>query len=92
MSRKTARKINYDDIKIGKRFGFERLISREDVAEFAKLTGDYSPLHTQEKYAGKTEFGGIIVHGLHLCALFSALLGMYCPGEKTSAWRKLLIS
>lgn len=74
--------LKYGDINIGDVFSFERKMDETLVNEFAKLTGDYNPLHTDEKYAKGTEFSGRIVHGMLAGSLFSALVGMLCPGER----------
>jgi acyl dehydratase len=49
--------------------------------EFAKLTGDYSPLHMEEEYARTTNFGHRICHGMLVGSFFSRLVGMYLPGK-----------
>lgn len=74
---------NFNDLKIGDSAFFERLVTKEDVEKFANLSGDYNPLHFDEKYAAKTKFKGPIVHGLFLGALVSRLIGMELPGQKT---------
>ena len=72
----------YDEIKVGEVFEFKRVISEKDIDNFAKLTGDFNPMHTDEKYASGTIFKGRIVHGMLAASLFSALLGMVCPGKR----------
>ena len=73
---------NYEDITIGDVHSFERVIDEEAVNRFAELTGDKNPLHMNEEYARKTEFGGRIAHGMLAGSLFSTLVGMFCPGER----------
>ncbi len=75
-------KLNYEDIKIGDVFSFDRMITEGDVAKFAELTGDRSLLHMDEGYASVAEFGGRIAHGMLLGSLFSTLVGMMIPGER----------
>ena len=48
--------LNYEDIKIGDQFSFEHFIDEDSVNKFASLTGDFNPLHINQKYAEKTEF------------------------------------
>lgn len=73
----------YEDIQIGEVFSFRRKIDDTLVEKFAELTHDYNPLHTEEDYARRSEFGGRIAQGMLLAGLFSALIGMYCPGESS---------
>ena len=58
------------------------MFSRDDVLAFAEVSGDFSPLHVDAEYAAQTEFGGCVVHGMLLAALFSQLVGMQVPGRR----------
>jgi acyl dehydratase len=40
-----------------------RTIGEGDIALFAGLTGDFTPIHTDAHYAANTPFGGRIAHG-----------------------------
>jgi acyl dehydratase len=40
-----------------------RTITEADIVQFAGLTADYNPLHTDEIFAAGTSFGGRIAHG-----------------------------
>jgi len=51
------------------------------VNDFAKLSGDYNPLHVNEEYARKTNFKKRVCHGMLLSSFFSRLIGMYLPGK-----------
>jgi 3-hydroxybutyryl-CoA dehydratase len=75
--------LSYDAILIGKIYSFERTITRQDVVAFSDLTGDRNPLHMDENFGRESEFGSNIVHGMLIGSLFSTLVGMYCPGEKS---------
>ena len=74
---------SYDEIREGSVFHFEKTITAEDVDNFAKLTGDINPLHMDESYAKSMKFKGRIAHGMLAGSLFSALVGMLCPGKKS---------
>lgn len=74
--------LRYEDIEVGALFSVERMFSRDDVLAFAEVSGDFSPLHVDDGYAAQTEFGGCVVHGMLLAALFSQLVGMRVPGRR----------
>jgi 3-hydroxybutyryl-CoA dehydratase len=64
-----------DDYTIGEKMTSPaRTITETDIVNFAGLTGDWHPLHTDLEYAAQTSFGGRITHGmLTLC------IGMALP-------------
>ncbi len=76
-----AAELTFQDIAPGQTFEVERVFTVEDVAAFATLSGDHSPLHVDPGYAAGTEFGGCVVHGILLASLFSQLVGMRIPGK-----------
>ncbi|MGH8259879.1 MAG: MaoC/PaaZ C-terminal domain-containing protein, partial [Steroidobacteraceae bacterium] len=41
-------------------------VGAEQSAAFARLSGDYNPLHLDPVAARRTSFGGTVVHGIHL--------------------------
>ena len=78
-----AVKNKYEDIKIADVYSFVRTISKFDVLRFASLSGDFNPLHVDEKFGKKSKFGTNVVHGMLTASLFSTLIGMYCPGKNS---------
>lgn len=70
-----------DDINPGLTKNFKIKVTESMTEEFAKLTGDYSPLHMEEEYARTTNFGHKICHGMLVGSFFSRLVGMYLPGK-----------
>ena len=78
-----AKILHYDEIKLGSKYSFSRTITSDDVLEYALLTGDQNPLHVNEKFAKKSQFGKNIVHGMLTASLFSTLIGMCCPGQNS---------
>src|SRR3972149_9020357 len=52
-----------DLVKVGERFTEEARFSKEEIAEFARLAGDFNPLHHDEEFARATRFQGIIACG-----------------------------
>lgn len=69
------------DISPGLTKNFKIKVTEAMTEEFARLTGDYSPLHMEEEYARKTDFGHRICHGMLVGSFFSRLVGMHLPGK-----------
>ena len=74
--------LSINDIKIGDSATFSRIFTEDDVNNFAELSGDFNPLHMEEKYAETTKFKHRIVHGMLVGSLCSTLVGMYLPGKR----------
>ena len=62
-------------VKVGDRAEFEKMVTAEDVARFAAVTGDSNPLHRDPEYAARTRFGQCIAHGMLSAGFISAALG-----------------
>lgn len=77
-----AKNLALADIRVGDMATFSRTWEESDVQLFAKVSGDFNPLHMDGEYAGTTKFKGRIVHGLLVASLCSTLVGMYLPGKK----------
>src|SRR5258708_1829909 len=52
----------------------------EDVAAFARISGDNTPVHLDEAYAKKTRFGRRIAQGIFSAGIISAVLANDLPG------------
>lgn len=50
-----------------------RTIAEADIVNFAGMTGDYNPVHTDEEFARKTLFGARILHGPAVLAIATGL-------------------
>lgn len=70
-----------DDLKVGQNESIRRTILAEDVAAFARLSGDYNALHIDDEFAARTEFAERVVHGFLHASLLSTLIGMRLPGR-----------
>ena len=58
-------KLYFEDYTLGERFvSPARTITEADIINFASLTGDWHPLHTDVEYAKSTPFGERIAHGM----------------------------
>jgi acyl dehydratase len=51
-----------------------RTVTAADVADFAALTGDHNPLHTDDEAARAAGFPGVVVHGFLGLALAVGLI------------------
>ena len=71
----------FDEIMVGVKTKFTVQINESIINEFARISGDHNPLHMDEQYAAKTQFGRRVCHGMLLASFFSRLVGMYMPGK-----------
>ena len=69
------------ELRVGQSARLVRTITAEDVADFARLSGDRNALHLDEEFAARTEFGQRVVHGFLHASLLSTLVGTRLPGR-----------
>ncbi|MBY6683140.1 MaoC family dehydratase N-terminal domain-containing protein [Rhodococcus sp. BP-316] len=63
-----------DDFEVGQSWTSPaRTIGEADLVNFAGISGDYNPLHTDEEFASQTQFGGRIFHGPGVFAIATGL-------------------
>jgi acyl dehydratase len=60
---------------VGHKVTFGKTITADDVALFAKVSGDNQPLHLDPSFAARTRFKKPIAHGMFSAGLISAALG-----------------
>lgn len=60
---------------------FEVNVTEADALQFAKLSGDWNPLHTDPAYAAGTSYRRTILHGAFSAGLLSRMAGMHIPGR-----------
>jgi len=51
-----------------------RTVTETDIVNFAGLTGDFNPVHTDETFASQTDFGERIAHGPMMIGMSFGLL------------------
>ena len=71
--------MTFDDLQHGDTIdGPEFAVSRESIRLFCDASLDYNPLHLDDDYMknsfGKTNFGGIIMHGMNNFGLVTRML------------------
>jgi acyl dehydratase len=65
----------FEDMAVGQAYTSpRRTISETDIVQFAGLTGDYNPLHTDDIFAATSGFGQRIAHGPMLVGMAFGLL------------------
>ncbi len=74
-------------IRLGDKATTVRTFTRDDLEEYASLTGDHNPLMLDPVWARKAGFRDCIVPGPLLSGMFSYLLGTELPGRGTN-WMK----
>ena len=52
----------------------QRTITQEQIERYARASGDYNPIHIDEDFAAKSQFGGRIAHGMLIAASISEMM------------------
>ena len=68
---------------IGERATRSLTLTEEHVQAFAKMSGDYNPLHFDSAFVAKTKFKKLVVQGGLTTGLLHALVAMDMPGPGT---------
>src|SRR3712207_4403666 len=67
----------YEDLSEGQTFtGPARTVTETDLVNFAMLSGDWNPIHTDEEFAKSTYYGKRVVHGLFGLCMMTGLLDL----------------
>ncbi len=70
----------FDDLAEGMTGEFTKILSDDDIRNFAQASGDTNPIHLDDDYAKNTIFGERIAHGMLTAGVISAALGTVLPG------------
>jgi acyl dehydratase len=71
------------NIRVGQKACRRLTFSARDVEAYARITGDRNPLHFDEKFAARTKFGRLVVHGGLTAGILNALVAEDLPGPGT---------
>jgi acyl dehydratase len=64
----------FEDFQVGQRFTTPaRTVTEADIANFAGVSGDFNPIHTDAEFARSTPFGERIAHGLLVLSMLTGL-------------------
>ena len=75
--------LTFDELRIGAQASLSRVVSEQDIASFAAVSGDTNPTHLDPDFAIQERFGGVVAHGMLSGALISTVLGTRLPGPGT---------
>jgi 3-hydroxybutyryl-CoA dehydratase len=65
----------FDELEVGMGYRSQsHLVTAEDVAGFADLTGDHHPQHVDPEYAARGPFGALAAHGMFVVSLALGLM------------------
>lgn len=80
MTLSSTQTLYFEDLTLGMRESYRKIVKASDVVGFAEISGDRNPIHLSEHFAAQTPFGGRIAHGLYTASLISAVIGTRLPG------------
>jgi phosphate acetyltransferase len=83
MDEPILRNRTFDELRVGDTASLTRIVGRDDIDLFAKVSGDVNPAHLDATFAATDLFGHIVAHGMWTGALVSAVLGTKLPGPGT---------
>ena len=72
--------MRFEDLTIGQSYEMKRIFTQQEVMDFAKLSYDTNPIHTDVEFAKTTQFGKLIIPGFLTGSMFSAIIGTKFPG------------
>lgn len=64
----------FQEIKEGDIRTFSKTITEQDLEVFARVTGDFNPIHIDDNFAKRTIFKGRVAHGVLIAGLISAAI------------------
>lgn len=66
--------LTFDQFNIGDKFESQaRTVTEADIVNFAGLSGDFNPLHTDASFASSTPFGERIAHGMLVASIATGM-------------------
>jgi acyl dehydratase len=84
----TARELTLSELTEGAKANVGFTVSDQQMRQFAELSGDFNPLHTDPRFAERKGHPGPVVYGALLIAKIAQRIGMELPG-RDSTWASL---
>ena len=75
--------MRFDEIAVGQEAELSKTVTDADVMAFARVTGDFNPVHVDEIAAARSRFGGRIAHGMLSAGFISAAIAGKLPGPSS---------
>lgn len=70
----------FEDLSLDMSASYTRVISDQDIQNFAEVSGDHNPVHLDEAFAATTQFKKRIAHGMLSASFVSTIIGTKLPG------------
>jgi acyl dehydratase len=77
-------------IRVGESFQSELRYTREQIEQFARLSGDNNPLHFDRLAAERAHFGEVIASGQHTASHMMGLVASYFSRQGDGVPREML--
>jgi acyl dehydratase len=88
-ARKLGVELYFDDLEVGRQWTSDGCtVSTSDIRNFADLSGDHNPIHTDPEFARSTPFRGCIAHG-HLGLSIASGLMVGAPPTRALAFLEI---
>lgn len=75
-----------EELASGMEERFSVTITEEMLQKFREVSGDVNPLHTDAGFARAKGYPGRVAYGMLTASFYSALAGVYLPGEHCRLW------
>ena len=82
MKTQEARSLSIADIQAGLKETLVWQVRADEIDDFARLSGDFNPLHMDADYARAQGFRDRVAHGYLQGAKISGMIGMRLPGKR----------
>jgi acyl dehydratase len=66
--------------QVGQTASRQLTLTADHVRKYSEISGDYNPLHYDERFAARTKFGRLVVQGGLTTGLLHALVATDLPG------------
>ena len=77
----TQRGYFLEELELGMSESYTRVVSEEDIQQFATVSGDHNPVHLDDDFASTTRFKKRIAHGMLSASFISTVVGTRLPGN-----------